>query len=138
MRGLIIAAALMCGIGSTFALELTGMNVPVTTGTNTTGSNTPLTLRGYLEQIDITPPANGGTAVVTVVYQPQLTGLAPVVLYTNSALSAGVSLWPRLAITTPATTNVVTRYALVGDLVTVAVNGGPTGKTWNCYIKTER
>ena len=117
-------------------------------GTNVAGGLTITnnSISGWIEEVYTDVPAAVSTAVtglVRVVYQPLISTMAEVPIYTNPVVLADVVARPRVDITTlggaAVTADEPTRIVLAGEtvLVTITNVSATTGRTWRVILKYE-
>lgn len=140
--GLTIAAGLLAACVA-FSSDIGTKTVSVTTtatnaATRVTGTFADIV--GEVESIWMDAPSGTPTGNVSVSYQPALSTLAPVVLATNSAMTADAVYRPRVDVTDNAgnslTNDPPAKYTIRGETVTVAIDSANvTSQTWNVYFK---
>jgi hypothetical protein len=134
---LVCLAGLALVVGAAPSVDRELFVAAVTVPTQTV-SATSADIRGYIEEITLDVPSSGATGTVSLVATPEVG--APVVLYTNAALTGAVRLIPRYDGYGVITNTGDNYIVLCGDTVTFSVTpvSATSNVNWKAVIKVSR
>ena len=99
--------------------------------------------KGWIEDVYVDVPAAGVTGGVWIAYQPMISTMGLVTVYTNAAVTGDIYVRPRVDTTDNAgsalTDDPPVRYSVSGEKLIFRLNpvSNTTGVTWKCYIRME-